>query len=167
MPKNVNTEVAGPATNPKFQTVSSGTVPRMAPLGNSIKSSNTPPKIRPIELVALRANALAEKITPSLLSPISSSCSSVISANIEFKVANKIGPRKAVIPELNIRIPNKMVEPRSGNQLTSDKARTIGILIYPLIKIYLSKTITEVLKDLKYFAENDTPSPEKIASQKK
>jgi hypothetical protein len=44
--------------------------------------------------------------------------------------------------------------------------KTIGILIYPLIRIYLSKTIMEGLKDLKYFAENDKPSPAKLATQK-
>lgn len=43
--------------------------------------------------------------------------------------------------------------------------KTFGILMYPLIKMQLSKLINEVLIDLKYFAENDKPSPEKLASQ--
>ncbi len=42
----------------------------------------------------------------------------------------------------------------------------LGMLMYPLIKMNLSKTINEVLLDLKYFAENDKPSPEKNATQK-
>jgi len=44
--------------------------------------------------------------------------------------------------------------------------KTFGILMYPLIKMNLSKLINEVLIDLKYFAENDKPSPEKLATQK-
>ena len=43
--------------------------------------------------------------------------------------------------------------------------KILGLLMYPLIKMNLSKLINEVLIDLKYFAENDKPSPEKIASQ--
>jgi len=45
--------------------------------------------------------------------------------------------------------------------------KILGILMYPLIKMNLSKTIDEVLADLKYFAENDRPSPEKLATQNK
>jgi len=44
--------------------------------------------------------------------------------------------------------------------------KVIGILMYPLIKMNLSKLIKQGLMDLKYFAENDKPSPEKLASQK-
>ena len=44
--------------------------------------------------------------------------------------------------------------------------KPIGILMYPLIKMNLSKLINEVLIDLKYYAENDKPSPEKLALQK-
>lgn len=43
--------------------------------------------------------------------------------------------------------------------------KILGLLMYPMIKMNLSKIIKEVLIDLKYFAENDKPSPEKIASQ--
>jgi len=42
----------------------------------------------------------------------------------------------------------------------------IGTLMYPMIKMSLSKTINEVLSDLKYFAENGKPSPEKLAAKK-
>ena len=45
--------------------------------------------------------------------------------------------------------------------------KMIGILMYPLIKMNLGKLIKQGLIDLKYFAENDKPSPEKLASQKK
>jgi len=45
--------------------------------------------------------------------------------------------------------------------------KAIGILMYPLIKMNLGKLINQGLIDLKYFAENDKPSPEKLASQKK
>ncbi|MFT7507536.1 MAG: hypothetical protein ACI92I_000696 [Acidimicrobiales bacterium] len=44
--------------------------------------------------------------------------------------------------------------------------KPIGFLMYPLMKIYLGKTIMEGMRDLKYFAENDKPSPEKLASLK-
>ena len=44
--------------------------------------------------------------------------------------------------------------------------KTLGMAMYPLIKMNLSKTIKGVLIDLKYFAENDKPSPEKLATQK-
>ena len=40
----------------------------------------------------------------------------------------------------------------------------LGKLMYPLIKLNLNKTVNEVLADLKYFAENDKPSPEKLAA---
>ncbi|PCI90160.1 hypothetical protein COB18_01850 [Candidatus Kaiserbacteria bacterium] len=43
--------------------------------------------------------------------------------------------------------------------------KVLGLLMYPLIRMSLSKTINEVLIDLKYFAENDRPSPEKLATQ--
>ena len=42
----------------------------------------------------------------------------------------------------------------------------IGVIMSPLIRLNLSKTLNEVLKDLKYFAENDKPSPQKLASHK-
>jgi len=44
--------------------------------------------------------------------------------------------------------------------------KVIGVIMYPLIKMNLGKLITQGLMDLKYFAENDRPSPEKLASQK-
>jgi len=44
--------------------------------------------------------------------------------------------------------------------------KAIGILMYPLIRMNLGKLIKQGLIDLKYFAENDKPSPEKLASQK-
>jgi len=44
--------------------------------------------------------------------------------------------------------------------------KALGILMYPLIKMNLGKLIKQGLIDLKYFAENDKPSPEKLASQK-
>ena len=44
--------------------------------------------------------------------------------------------------------------------------RAFGILMYPLIKINLGKLIKQSLKDLKYYAENDKPSPEKLSLQK-
>ena len=43
--------------------------------------------------------------------------------------------------------------------------KILGFVLYPLIRMNLSKTINEVLLDLKYFAENDAPSPEKQATQ--
>jgi len=43
--------------------------------------------------------------------------------------------------------------------------KALGILMYPLIKMNLGKLIKQGLIDLKYFAENDKPSPEKLASQ--
>ena len=42
--------------------------------------------------------------------------------------------------------------------------RILGLLMYPMIKMSLSKVINEVLLDLKYYAENDTPSPQKVTS---
>jgi len=45
--------------------------------------------------------------------------------------------------------------------------KAIGILMYPLIKMNLGKLIKQGLIDLKYFAENDKPSPEKLSLQKK
>jgi len=44
--------------------------------------------------------------------------------------------------------------------------KVIGIIMYPLIKVNLGKLIKQGLIDLKYFAENDKPSPEKLATQK-
>jgi len=44
--------------------------------------------------------------------------------------------------------------------------KVLGILMYPLIKMNLGKLIKQGLMDLKYFAENDKISPEKLASQK-
>jgi len=44
--------------------------------------------------------------------------------------------------------------------------KAFGILMYPLIKMNLGKILQQALIDLKYFAENDKPSPEKLASQK-
>jgi len=44
--------------------------------------------------------------------------------------------------------------------------KVFGILMYPLIRWNLGKLLTQGLMDLKYFAENDKPSPEKLASQK-
>ena len=44
--------------------------------------------------------------------------------------------------------------------------KAFGILMYPLIKMNLGKLIKQGLIDLKYFVENDKPSPEKLASQK-
>jgi hypothetical protein len=43
----------------------------------------------------------------------------------------------------------------------------IGMLMYPLIKVSLSKTLNEVLDDLKYFSENDEPSPHKVKAMRK
>ena len=43
--------------------------------------------------------------------------------------------------------------------------KVIGMIMYPLIKMNLGKLIKQGLIDLKYFAENDKPSPEKLASQ--
>jgi len=53
-------------------------------------------------------------------------------------------------------------------KITPDVELTIiGKLISPLIKMQLSKTLDQVLDDLKYFVENGKPSPAKIASQNK
>ena len=43
----------------------------------------------------------------------------------------------------------------------------LGTLMYPMIRMQLSKVTDEVLDDLKYYVENGKPSPRKIASQKK
>lgn len=43
----------------------------------------------------------------------------------------------------------------------------LGTLMYPLIRMQISKVTDEILDDLKYFVENGTPSPKKLASQKK
>lgn len=42
-----------------------------------------------------------------------------------------------------------------------------GVLMYPMIRMKISKVTDEVLDDLKYYVENDKPSPRKIASQQK
>ena len=42
----------------------------------------------------------------------------------------------------------------------------LGKLMSPMIRMNLNKTINGVLDDLKYFAENDKPSPEKLKAQK-
>jgi len=41
-----------------------------------------------------------------------------------------------------------------------------GTIMYPMIRMQISKVTDEVLDDLKYYVENDKPSPRKIASQK-
>ncbi len=43
----------------------------------------------------------------------------------------------------------------------------IGTLMSPMIKMKLSKTMDEILDDLKYYVENGKPSPRKLASQQK
>ena len=43
----------------------------------------------------------------------------------------------------------------------------IGKLISPMVKMQLSKTLDQVLDDLKYYVENGKPSPAKLASQQK
>jgi len=47
------------------------------------------------------------------------------------------------------------------------KLSFIGMIMYPMIKMQLSKVTDEVLDDLKYYVENGKPSPRKLASQKK
>ena len=93
-----------------------------------MKSSKMPPKINPSDAVNFTANALAENKTPSRRSPTSSSCSSAMSANIEFRQANTITAKKAVIDALKINTTSKAVEPCAGNQLTPLNANTIGKL---------------------------------------
>jgi hypothetical protein len=43
----------------------------------------------------------------------------------------------------------------------------IGKLMSPIIKMQLNKAIDEILSDLKFYVENGTPSPSKLAAQKK
>lgn len=43
----------------------------------------------------------------------------------------------------------------------------LGVLMYPMIRMQISKVTDEVLDDLKYYVENGKPSPRKLASQKK
>jgi len=43
----------------------------------------------------------------------------------------------------------------------------IGMLMYPMIRMNLSKSLNEILDDLKYYVENGKPSPRKLASQEK
>ena len=43
----------------------------------------------------------------------------------------------------------------------------IGTLMSPMIKMQLSKTLDQVLDDLKYYVENGKPSPAKLAAQEK
>ena len=53
-------------------------------------------------------------------------------------------------------------------KITPDiKLSFIGILMYPMIKMQLSKLIDQILDDLKYYVENGKPSPIKLASQQK
>jgi len=47
------------------------------------------------------------------------------------------------------------------------KLSFIGMAMYPMIKMQLSKITDEVLDDLKYYMENGKPSARKLASQKK
>ncbi len=47
------------------------------------------------------------------------------------------------------------------------KLSFFGTLMFPIIKMQLSKLTDQVLDDLKYYVENGKPSPKKIASQKK
>ena len=125
----VNTEVAGPAMKPSSHTISLSTVPINAPLGKAITSSKAPPKISPNEPVAFTAKERAAKITPSRRYPVSSSCSSAISANIEFKVAKIMGANAAVTKPLTMSNASSASLPLSGNQATPVSDNTIGILI--------------------------------------
>ena len=53
-------------------------------------------------------------------------------------------------------------------KMTPDiKLSFIGTLMSPIIKIQLSKTLDQLLDDLKYYVENGKPSPKKLASQQK
>ncbi len=42
-----------------------------------------------------------------------------------------------------------------------------GTLMYPMIRMMLSRAIDQILDDLKYYVENGKPSASKIAAQKK
>lgn len=46
------------------------------------------------------------------------------------------------------------------------KLTFLGTLMYPIIRMQISKVTDEVLDDLKYYVENGKPSPRKLASQK-
>ena len=66
---------------------------------------------------------------------------------------------------------NKVV---SLNENTSEVTVTphielsfLGILMYPLIKLQLSKAVRGGLDDLKYYVENGKPSPAKLAAIQK
>ena len=43
----------------------------------------------------------------------------------------------------------------------------LGTLMYPMIRMMLSRAIDQILDDLKYYVENGKPSASKIAAQKK
>ncbi len=43
----------------------------------------------------------------------------------------------------------------------------IGTLMYPMIRMMLSKAVDVILDDLKYYVENGKPSPRKLAAQQK
>lgn len=47
------------------------------------------------------------------------------------------------------------------------KLTLLGTIMYPMIRMQISKVTDEVLEDLKYYVENGKPSPKKLASQKK
>lgn len=46
------------------------------------------------------------------------------------------------------------------------KLTLLGILMYPMIRMKISKVTDEILDDLKYYVENGKPSARKLASQK-
>jgi len=43
----------------------------------------------------------------------------------------------------------------------------VGVIMYPMIKMQISKVTDEILEDLKYYVENGKPSARKLSSQKK
>lgn len=45
------------------------------------------------------------------------------------------------------------------------KLTFLGTLMYPLIRMQISKVTDEILDDLKYYVENGKPSPRKLASK--
>jgi len=47
------------------------------------------------------------------------------------------------------------------------KLTFLGKLMYPMIKMQLNSTLDQLFKDLKYYVEKGSPSPSKLASQKK
>ena len=40
--------------------------------------------------------------------------------------------------------------------------KSLGYVLYPMVKMALSKAFGEILEDLKYFVENNEPHPEKL-----